>query len=156
EGAMPLTKTTRLKAGDLIVSSELSRQVEIHEPVQPVTHAFEIRPSIPLRLIGLNSQSGYSDASKGFWPFGISTAAADRVHVVEVGERNPTLEYLTMTAPAAGAHIVGGIWANDNWTSATGIVVLKSPATPKPLSAEFYIPETAPARRVSLWLDGKE
>jgi hypothetical protein len=156
EGAQPLTKTQRLRVGDLVVSSELSRQVEVTAPVVPVMRTVEIRPSIPLRLIGLETHSGYSTVSKGIWPFGISTGPIDRVHAVEVGERRPTLEYLTMTDPAAREHVVAGIWPYDHWMSLSGIVVLKSPATPEPLSATFYIPDNAPARQVSLLLDGKE
>jgi hypothetical protein len=40
--------------------------------------------------------------------------------------------------------------------SGAGIVVLKSPAVPKKLSADFYIPPNAPARQVTLLLDGRE
>src|SRR5579871_12925 len=156
EGALPLTKSQRLQAGDLVVSSELSHQVEIHEPTVPVMRTVEIRPSIPLRLIGLETQSAYSDASKGIWPFGVSSGPVDRVNVWEIGERHPTLEYLSLTDPAARQHIVAGIWPDDHWMSRSGIVVLKSPATPGALSASFYIPDNAPARQVTLYLDGKE
>jgi hypothetical protein len=155
-GALPLTKTQRLRSGDIVVSSELSRQVEVNAPLLPIASTIEIRPTIPLRLIGLNSHSAYSTVSKGIWPFGISSGPVDRVRVVEVGERHPTLEYLTMTEPAAREHVVAGIWPDDQWMSRSGIVVLKSPAAPKPLSATFYIPDNAPARHVWLLLDGQE
>jgi hypothetical protein len=156
EGALPLTKTQTLRVGDIVVSSELSHQVEINAPVLPVMRTVEIRPAIPLRLIGLETHSGYSTVSKGFWPFGISSGPIDRVRVVEVGERHPTLEYLTMTDPAVREHVVAGIWLDDHWMSKSGIVVLKSPSVPMHLSATFYIPDNAPARHVSLLLDGRE
>ena len=156
EGALPLTKSQRLRVGDIVVSSELSHQVEVNAPVVPVMRTVEIRPAIPLRLIGLDTHSGYSTVSKGIWPFGISSGPIDRVRVVEVGERHPTLEYLTMTDPAAREHMVAGVWLDDHWMSRSGIVVLKSPAAPMPLSVTFYIPDNAPARHVWLLLDGQE
>jgi hypothetical protein len=156
EGALPLTKTERLRVGDLVVSSELSHHVQVSEPVLPVTRSIEIRSAIPLRLIGLDGHSGYSDGSKGGWPFGISTGPVDRVRVVEVGERHPTLEYLTLADPAARDHVVAGVWLDDHWMSRSATVVLKSPASPTPVSATFYIPDNAPARQVSLLVDGKE
>ncbi len=156
EGALPLTKTQRLRVGDIVVSSELSHQVEVNAPVLPVMRTIEIRSVIPLRLIGLDGHSGYSDGSKGGWPFGISSGPIDRVRVVEVGEWHPTLEYIKMTDPATREHVVAGISLDDHWMSRSGIVVLKSPAAPMLLSATFYIPDNAPARHVWLLLDGQE
>ncbi len=73
-----------------------------------------------------------------------------------VMERHPTLEYVTTNAPGAADQIVSGVFPNDRWMSQAGIVVLKSPAVPKKVSAEFYIPPNAPARQVTLLLDGRE
>jgi hypothetical protein len=156
EGALPLTKTQRLRVGDIVVSSELSHQVEVNEPVFPVMRTVEIRPAIPLRLIGLETHSGYSTVSKGIWPFGISSGPIDRVRVVEVGERHPGLEYLTMADREARDHVVAGVSLDDHWMSRSAIVVLKSPEAPAPLSVTFYIPDNAPARHVWLLLDGQE
>ena len=39
--------------------------------------------------------------------------------------------------------------------SGSGVVVLKNPAAPKKLRVAFYIPPNAPARQVSLLLDGR-
>jgi len=156
EGALPLSKAQKLAPGDLIVSSDLSRQVEIHAPVQPVMQAIDVRPSMPFRLIGLETASGWSNATQHFLPFGLSTSLVDRIRAVEVGERHPTLQYLSMEDPAARAHIVAGIFPDDHWMSRSGIVVLKSPTTPTPLRATFYIPDNSPARQVTLLLDGKE
>jgi hypothetical protein len=156
EGALSLTKAQQLAVGDVVVSSDLSHQVEIHAPAQPIMRSVEIRPSMPLRLIGLDTNSGWSNATRHFLPFGLSTALVDRIRAVEIGERHPTLQYLSMEDPAARAHIVSGIFPDDHWMSRSGIVVLKSPATPTPLRATFYIPDNSPARTVTLLLDGKE
>jgi len=41
-------------------------------------------------------------------------------------------------------------------TPGSAAIALKNPAQPMPLRAEFYIPPNAPARRITLLLDGKE
>jgi hypothetical protein len=153
--ALPARKSQHVRPGDIIVSSELGHNVEFTAPLSPLATA-DIDSAIPLRLIGLNSHSGYSTVAEGYLPFGVSTDPIDRVSARMVMERHPTLEYLTTDSPAAPAQIVSGIFPNDRWMSQAGIVVLKSPAVPKKLRAEFYIPPNAPARRVTLLLDGRE
>jgi hypothetical protein len=154
-GGLPLTRKQPLRPGDIVVISELGHNVEIHAPVSPVMKTMEIRPPIALRLIGLETGSGYSTASRGFWPFGISNGVIDRVSALQVGERHPTLQYLTLEAPNAAEHIVNGIWP-DHWMGRSAVVVLRSPAAPMPLSASFFISDKAHARTVTLLLDGKE
>jgi hypothetical protein len=159
DGALPLKKTQRLRPGDIVVSSEMGASVNPAAPFSPL-RTVEIKPAIPLRLIGLKSHSGYSTVSKGFWPFGISAGLIDRVRAVEIAERHPTLAYLPMNAPEAVDQIVGGIFAlEDNrfrWMSGSAVVALKSPAAALPLRARFTIPPQARARRVTLLLDGRE
>jgi hypothetical protein len=97
--------------------------------------------------------------SKGFLPFEISTNLVDRLRAVQVVERHPTLEYLPMDAPTAKDQIVTGIFSLEGkirWTSRTATVVLKSPAAPTPLRAEFTIHPRSRARTIHLLLDGRE
>jgi hypothetical protein len=159
QGALPLTKMQRVRMGEFIVTSELGGAVSLSAPVATI-QTVEIRPAIPLRIIGLETHSGYSTIANGVWPFGISRGTIDRVHVVKVVERHPTLEYLSMNAPEAGQQIVSGIYSlEDNryrWTSGNAVVALKSPASPMPLHVEFNIPSMAPARQMALFLDGRE
>jgi len=159
QGALPLLSTQKLRAGDVVVSSELGHSVAVTAPLVPIA-AMEIRPSVPLRLIGLETNSGYSTAARGYWPFGLSRGVVDRVRASVVGERHPTLEYLEMNAPEAAEHIVGGIYAlEDNryrWMAGRAVVALKSPAEPRPLRVVFSIPDSAAARHVALLLDGRE
>jgi hypothetical protein len=159
DGALPLKKTQRLRPGDIVVSSELSASVNPTAPFAPLRTA-EIRPALPLRLIGLESHSGYSTVSRGFWPFGVSAGLIDRVRAREVAERHPTLAYLPMNAPEAADQIVSGIFSlEDNrfrWMSRSAVVALKSPPAALPLRATFTIPPQARARRVALLLDGRE
>ena len=159
QGALPLLRTQKLRVGDVVVASELGHSVEVTAPLAPLA-SIEIRPWVPLRLIGLETGSAYSTAARGYWPFGLSRGVVDRVRAGVVGERHPTVEYLPMNAPEAAAHIVGGIYAlEDNsfrWMAGRAVVALKSPAGAQPLRVEFVIPETASARHVSLLLDGRE
>jgi len=160
-GGLPLRRDQELRAGDMVVWSELSRAVNLTTPLAPVVPALEIRPSIPLRIIGLETHSGYSAASMDhLWPFGVSVGVIDRVHAEQVGARHVTLEYLPMNAAEAKEQIVSGIYDLEDhsyrWMAGRAVVVLKSPAGAMPLRVKFTIPEQARARRVRLLLDGRE
>jgi len=156
-GALPLTNTLRLRAGDIIVSSELSHAVEPTALLAPAAPTLEIRPAIPLRLIGLETHSGYSSAAfDRLWPFGLSAGVIDRVRTSRVVERHPALSYVDLKAPGAKDQIVSGIWFNDHWMSASGVVIVKSPPAAMPLSVSFYVPDNAPARHIAVLLDDRE
>jgi hypothetical protein len=156
-GALPLTKAQRLRADDIIVSSQLSHAVEPPVLLAPAAPTLEIQPAIPLRIIGLASRSGYSTAALDrLWPFGVSAGVIDRIHTVRVVERHPALPYVDMNEPGAKDQIVSGIWPNDHWMSASGVVIVKAPAPARLLSAKFYVPPNAAARRIALLLDDRE
>jgi hypothetical protein len=158
QGALPLRKGQIVPPGDAIITSELAKSIDLNAPVAPVA-SLDIRPAIPLRIIGLETASGYSSVGRGLWPFGVSTGLIDRVHAVRVAERHPTLEYLSMDAPEAKEQIVSGIYSlegHHRWMAKTAGIVLKSPAAPSPLRVAFTIHAKSPARRVRLLLDGRE
>jgi hypothetical protein len=158
QGALPLRKGQIVPPGDVVVTSELSKAVALNAPVAPIA-GMEIRPAIPLRIIGLETASGYSSVGRGLWPFGVSTGVIDRVRAVRVAERHPTLEYLPMDAPKAADQIVSGVFSLEGharWMSKTASIVLKSPAAPAPLVAVFTIHPLSSARTVRLLLDGRE
>jgi hypothetical protein len=153
--ALPARKGQHTRPGDIVVSSELGHNVEFTAPLSPLASA-DIQATLPLRIIGLNSHSGYSTVEEGYLPFGISADPIDRVTARLVMERHATQEYLTIGAPEAAGQIVSGIFPNDRWMSQAAVVILKSPAAPGKLRAEFYIPPNATARQVTLLLDGRE
>ena len=153
--AQPARKGQHVRPDDIIVSSELGHNVEFKAPLTLFTSG-TIQSAIPLRLIGLNSHSGYSTVEEGFLPFGVSRAPIDRVLARVVKERRVTLEYLTIRSPDAAEQIVGGIDASDGWMSKSAAVVLKRPAVPQKLRVEFYISPNAKAREVTLLLDGRQ
>ena len=156
---VPLTRTQVLRAGDFVVESELGASVRVKAPAS-VVRVREIRPSVPLRIFGLETRSGYSTISRGLWPFGISRGVVDRVRVLRVMERRPTLEYLPMKAREAGEQIVSGVYGlEDNrfrWMAGRAALALKSPAEAAPVRVEFTIPGNAPGRKVTVRLDGRE
>jgi hypothetical protein len=153
QGALPLKKTQILRPGDIVVQSELNHSSEIRGAT--TLAQAEIRPAIPLRIIGLGSHSGFSSSSAGLWPFGISDGPIDRIRAAIVGERRITLEFLPLNAPQAAEQIVSGIYP-DRWTGPSGVVALKSPRGPSKLRAEFFLPNASPPRTVRLLLDGRE
>jgi hypothetical protein len=153
--ALPARKGQHTRPGDLIVSSELGHNVEFTAPLSLLASA-NIQATLPLRLIGLDSHSGYSTVDEGYLPFGVSMGPIDRVMARLVMERHATEEYLSIGAPEAAGQVVSGIFPADRWMSQAGVVILKSPAVPRKLRAEFYLPPNAKARQVTLLLDGRE
>ena len=158
EGGLPLRKGQLMRPGDLVVTSELANAVQFTQPVAPFT-GIDIHSSLPLRLIGLDSRSGYSTAAKGLLPFGISHGPIDRVRAEIVMERHPQRLYLRMDAPEAREQIVSGIYGLEanawRWMSGSGIILLKSPPVSAPLRVAFVIPGASPTRSLRLLLDGK-
>lgn len=160
EGALPLLRSTELRPGDMVLTSELGKFEGGNAGPRKVLAQAEIRSSLPLRLIGLGSHSGYSTAAMGLLPFDVSTAPVDRVRAEIVAERQPSLAYLAMNASEAEYDIVSGLGNLESgtwrWTTARRVVVmLRAPEKPAALEASFYIPDNAPARRFQLAADGK-
>ncbi len=162
EGALPVHLSQQIPPGDVVVSSELAYPVAYsHGGSVPLTIAQqEIRPAIPLRLIGLESHSGYSTADKGFLPFGISSGPIDRIRAEVLSPKLPTESYVLLSAPGADSQILSGVYPNEGhpwrWMSKLASFLLKPPAAPEPMWVRFYIPDAAPARTVTLALNGRE
>ena len=160
DGGLPVMLGQALRPGELLVSSDLGYPVSVTTgggQLVPLAER-EITPALPFRLIGLHSKSGYSTAAAGFRPFDISTQPIDRVRAQVVVERKPTQSYLTMNAPEAENQLVSGLFgaerASWRWMSDRAVVLLKPPPEPLPLHVVFNIPDVAPARRVTVSLDG--
>jgi hypothetical protein len=154
DGALPLKRSRLPRPGEIVVTSELTRWTEAPIPASTIARA-EIRPAVPFRLIGIESHSGFSTVSRGLWPFGISTGLIDRLRVDLLLEHHPTLAYLSFSSPEAAAQIVSGIYP-DHWMGRSAVVVIKPPQTAAPLAVTFFIPPSAPARTISLFLNGKQ
>jgi hypothetical protein len=153
-GALPLTNNQALRPTDVVVSSALGHSVPLTAPATNILQV-AITSAVPLRIIGIETHSGFSDASAGLWPFGASNGVIDRVTASVIGERHVTLEFLPIDAPEARDQIVSGIYP-DRWMTGTAIAALKSPAELRKLKLAFYLPKAFPARRVTMKLDGRE
>jgi len=161
EGGLPLQKEQSVRPGDIVVTSELGYPVHFNTGGSALTRIAqtEIRPGLPLRLIALNTRSAYSTLKRGYLPFDISTGPIDRVRAEVVVERKPTLSYVPMNAPAAEQQLVSGVYAlegNYRWTAGQAVILLKSPTVATPLRVVFTMHAAAPARRITVLLDGKE
>ena len=158
DGSAEICQLVGYNLTDIVVKGSWRGPARLHlvphvnAPVAAVA-SMEIRPSIPLRIIGLETASGFSSVGRGLWPFGISTGVIDRLRAVRFVERHPTLEYLPMTAPEAPDQIVSGIFSLEGgyrWMSRSAVVVLKAPAAERPLRVAFTIHPKSPARHVAL------
>lgn len=159
-GALPLVRGQAVRPGDMVLTSRLALPVPFTTGggvLSPLDQTY-ITSALPLRLIGLDSKSAYSTASSGFRPFDISTAPIDVLKLEAVAARPPALSFLPMNAPEADSQIVSGIDSlEDNrfrWMAGRAVVLLKRPDTALPLELELFIPDVAPARKVSLTIDG--
>jgi len=159
-GALPIREGQQIPPGNTVITSELGFPIRYaHAGSTPVVlDTREIRPRIPLRLIGLDSNSGYSTNARGFLPFGISTGVVDRLHTETLVPKSPTHEYVDLALTDADAQIAAGIYAADGnpwrWMSKSGSFLLKPPVAPTPIVVHLYIPDAAQARTITLALDG--
>jgi 4-amino-4-deoxy-L-arabinose transferase-like glycosyltransferase len=159
-GAEPLLHGASLNPGDIVLTSDLGYPIPFDHPGSRLERIAEytIRPSVPLRLIAMNSRSAFSTISFGVRPFDITSAPADALHASLVVANEPSLSYVPMDAPEAGEQIAGGIFGLESggwrWMSEKATILLKRPAVESHIEAEIVIPDSAPARRVTLALDG--
>ncbi len=80
EGGLPIRREQALRVGDIVVTSELGYPAHFTTSggaLTPISQR-EIRSSLPLRLIALNTRSAYSTMNRGYLPFDISTGPIDR------------------------------------------------------------------------------
>jgi len=71
-----------------------------------------------------------------------------------VVERAPKLTYLLMNSPDAEQQFLSGVY-QDRWMAGRAAILLKSPTEATPLQVKIFIHQLAPARRISLLLDGE-
>lgn len=162
EGALPLLQGQALHPGEMAVSSSLSYPIQVSSRGGVLTTTAEtiIQPAIPLRLVALGGKSAYSTTMSGLRPFDISREAIDRLRAELVVERKPVLSDLPMNAPEAEQQIVSGVYQLENgstrWMARTATILLKPPSEPTPLVIQFFVPDHALARQVSIEANGQQ
>ena len=160
DGALPMHRDQWIPPGDIVVESELAFPAPIPHggsslvPIADMT----IDPWLPLRLIGIDAQSGYSTTSKGLLPYDVRGGVIDRVHAFALRQRDPERSVLPMGSPDAESQIVSGIYPAEGapwrWMSGDATMLLKSPRRPATLQLQLYIADAAPARTVRLSIAG--
>ncbi len=160
-GSEPLLRDQTLRAGEVVVTSELAGAVpfRVTDPKQELLHADVEAGPLALRTIGLESRSGYSSSEFGILPFDWGAGSLDRVTAYKIGYGEPTTGYLPMDAPDAEAHLLGGFHGLEagkwRWMAKHGSASLLVPRDAREFELVFHIPEGAPARRVAVELDGE-
>ena len=160
-GSEPLLHDQTLRAGDVVVTSELAAAVPFRatDPKLELLQADIAVGPLPLQAIGLESRSGYSSSEFGILPFDWGYGSIDRVAAYKIGYTEPTAGYLRMDFPEAEAHLLSGFYrleaANWRWMGKQGSASLLVPEDSGEFELVFHIPETAPARRVAVELDGE-
>lgn len=160
-GARPLLRGTSIGAGEWLISSALAEQVNYAmQGVDPETAGQAIiRPTLPLRLMGLGARSAYETVGFGLRPFDVTSAPVDIVTLTRFKRLDAELTWLRVVEPGADSQIVSGVYPRENpewrWTGGRAEFLLKAPAGPARLRAEGAIPASAPGRVVELLLEGK-
>ena len=160
-GGEPLLRDQTLRAGDVVVTSELAGAVpfQVTDPKGELLHAGIGAGPLALRTIGLESRSGYSSSEYGILPFDWGAGNIDRVTAYKIGLGEPTTGYLRLDSPDAEAHLLSGFYrletANWRWMAKQGSASLLVPEDSGEFELVFHIPNTAPARHVAVEFDGE-
>jgi len=158
QGGLPLMEGQAVRAGETVVSSALAGALPFTGARALIAQS-AITSWIPLRIVALDAKSGFSSTSFGLRPFAISTGDIDRVRAERALDRKPALSVLTMNSPQAEEQILDGVYGLEQnryrWMGAKASFLLKSPAAAALAIVHLYIPDTAPARVISVWIDGQ-
>lgn len=160
-GAKGLLTGTVLEPGDMLITSELSGSIPYATGGNTMETRLsrDVKPSLPVRIVGLGAGVGYATAGWGLKAFDFSSGLVDRLTLVEAVGTEPVLSWLPMNAPEAQFQIVSGasrVEANAwRWAERRSVYRLKTPTGQAFVSADIFIPDVAPGRTVSLLVDGK-
>ncbi len=158
-GGEPLVKDQPVYAPALVVTSQLAGPIAFSAGggrLQEV--AREELQSRRVRLFGLETRSGYSSSSLGVLPFEPGGGRLDSLRAKMVRQSEPRVGYLRLGDPESSDQLVTGFYAIEEnawrWMGEQGVAILKAPEGAARFEMTFFIPETAPARRVTVSLDG--
>ena len=83
----------------------------------------------------------------------------DLVKAEIVGLPEPRLSYLRMNDPEAAGQLLSGFYDVEQnawrWMGEQGAVVLQTPYHPTRFEMTFFLPDTAPARRITVAINGR-
>ena len=157
EGALPMLTSTRVQPDDLVLSSALASSALAGRENLALIAEQRIVPSLPLRLIGLHSRSGFSTAAEGLREFDVSTQPLDIVRLQKIVDHEPTDSWLLMNSPAAAYQILSGAYGLEGntwrWVGANSIFRLRTPPHPARFGADFSVSPQAVPCTVTLSLN---
>jgi hypothetical protein len=159
-GAEPLERDQPVYPGAVVITSEAAGVFPYSASGGDRRDVLrtELRNTVPVRLFGLDTRSGYSSSALGILPFDLGWGRLDAVTAAVIGLAEPRLSYLRMSDPSAAAQLLSGFHeVEDNawrWMGGEGVALLKAPGNVQRFDLRFVIPEAAPARRVTVAIDG--
>jgi hypothetical protein len=162
-GAEPLDKEQPVYPGSVVVESELAGKIPFTSSggrLRRISQA-EIRSSLPVQTIGLDARAGYSSSGFGLLPFDLGRGVLDRISVSVLEKAEPQLSYLRMNDPAAAPQLLSGFYDVEDrawrWMAGQAVAALKPAQTGASVfTISFFIPDAAPARRITVAVDGIE
>lgn len=159
-GARPVMAGERIGPDSLIVRSELGFPVHYSTGGgrAETIASYEIRPALPLQLMGLHAKSAWMTCAFGLRPFDWSRQLLDRVTVTRVVAVPLERSDLPMNAPDADTYILSGMHGLEDgryrWMARRAEFVLK----PRKgvLSLTLFLPDSSPARQLTVTANGVE
>lgn len=160
QGARPLLRGSAIAPGDRLINSALAEQIGYSMAgIDPEMISQQlIRPTLPLRMMGLGSRSSYETVGFGLRPIDVTTAPIDVVTLTRFSEHLPELSWLRVAAPESFSQIVSGVFPRENpdwrWMGRSARFLLKNPGGAVRLRAEGAVPDPAPGRMIQLLVNG--
>lgn len=159
-GARPVMAGERIGPDSVIVRSELGFPVHYSTGGgrAETTASYEIRPVLPLQLMGLHAKSAWMTCAFGLRPFDWSLQPLDRITVTRVAAVPLERSDLPMNAPDADTYILSGMYGLEDgryrWMARRAEFVLK----PREgvLSLTLFLPDASPARHLTVTANGVE
>jgi hypothetical protein len=118
-----------------------------------------VRPTLPLRLMGLGARSAFETVGYGLRPFDVTDAPVDVVTLTRFGERTVERSGFCVADPGVDDQILSGIFPRENpqwrWAEKKSEFLLNAPRGTYRLRADGSVPDAAPGRFVELSMNGK-
>ena len=160
-GALPILEGQSVQPGEIVVSSKLGYPVPFTTGggVRVALREWQVNPSLPFQLIGLNAHSGYSTVEKGFESFGFSVETpVDIVTAETIVEKKAAYPYVNMGSPESESQIAGGFYHIEDgrwrWMSGKGTVLLKREPEQTEIAIKYALPDILPGRNIELFING--
>lgn len=158
-GAAPVMAGQRIAAPAVIVRSELGFPVHYSTGGgrAELAAVYELRPALPVQLMGLGAKSAWMTCAFGLRPFDITSATIDRVTVTRVVPAPLVRTELPMNAPDADDYILEGLYGLEGgryrWMAGRALLALR--AAPGRLAITLFVPEASPARRLAVTVNDR-